>query len=139
MTTRRVEEIPVDRIQAGGNVQLDSAVSNLEADTSNGISLALTNSGDVTRSRWRTDLQELFELQLYVSTATERCCCNRVGGCLSLKGTFGSVGDRTGEMTFLIACDPLNMGGFIGRRFAGGDLLGRRRCAAQYDESAGSP
>ena len=98
-----------------------------------------TNSGDVTRSRRRTDLQELFELQLYVSTATEGCCCNRVGGCLRLKGPFGSVRDRAGEMEFFIACNPLNMGGFIRRRFAGGDVLGGRGCAAKYDESAGSP
>src|SRR3954451_4259539 len=62
-----------------------------------------TNSGDVNRSRRRTGLQELFELQLYVSTPTEVCCCNRVGGCLRLKGTFGSVRDRAGKMAFLIA------------------------------------
>src|SRR4051812_1360751 len=31
------------------------------------------------------------------------------------------------------------MGGFIGCRFAGGDVLRGRGCASKYDESAGSP
>src|SRR4051812_14978108 len=56
-----------------------------------------------------------------------------------LKGTFGSVRDRAGEMALFIARDSLNMCGLIGRRFSGGDVLGKRGCAAKYDESAGSP